>query len=121
MQMEKTIDSLLELLLEATQRLEQAVTLKDSDPDGWLSILDERDELIGQMRDRSTDGASLTGPQRQLLAQVYEINQRLLPQMDTRKQGVQKQLINVQRSKQAMNTYQDVGPSGYGAFFDRKK
>ncbi|MDF2683551.1 MAG: hypothetical protein K0R47_4741 [Brevibacillus sp.] len=119
--MEKTIDSLLERLLEATQRLEQAVTLTDSDPDGWLTILDEREELIGRVRESAIDGTALTATQRQQLTQVYEINQRLLPLMDGRKQGVQKQLNNVQRSKMAMNTYHDMGPSGYGAFFDRKK
>lgn len=119
--MEKTIDSLVDRLLEATLRLEQAVTLKDSDPDGWLTILDEREELIGQMRENAIDGAALTATQRQQLTQVFETNQRLIPLMDGRKQGVQKQLNNVQRSKMAMNTYQDMGPSGYGAFFDRKK
>jgi len=120
--MEKTsVDSLMQQMLEATQRLEQAVMVKDSDPDGWLTILDEREELIGQMQHSVIDGTALTASQRELLTQVYDLNQRLMPLMDNRKQDVQKQLNNAQRSRQALNTYHDMGPSGYGAFFDRKK
>ncbi|MFJ9501237.1 flagellar protein FliT [Brevibacillus centrosporus] len=119
--MEMMVDTLLERLLEATDRLEQAVTQKDSDPDTWLSILDEREALILQIEENAVASSALTAAQRQRLTQIHETNQRLLPLIDTRKQGVQKQINNVQRSKQAMNTYSDVGPSGYGAFFDRKK
>jgi flagellar protein FliT len=120
-QMEMTVDTLLESLLGATHRLEQAVLRKDSDPDEWLTLLDERGNLVEKLKEAGLRGANLNDIQRQQLLQINETNLRLIPRMDERKQSVQKQLNNVQKSKLAMNSYQDEGPSGYGAFFDRKK
>lgn len=116
-----SIDSLMKCLLEATHRLEQAVMQTDSDPEEWIAILDEREKLIGLMKEKSIAETDLTEEQRQQLSEVSEINRKLIPHIFDRKQGVQKQLNNVQRSKLAMNKYHDMGPSGYGAFFDRKK
>lgn len=119
--MEMTVDTLLERLFKVTSDLEQAVTLQDSDPDEWLAILDEREVLIVQIGENVIADSELTPGQRECLTRIYEVNQRLLPLMDSRKQGVQKQLNHVQRSKLAMNLYHANGPSGYGAFIDRKK
>lgn len=119
--MGQTVDSLLESLLGATLRLEQAVIREDSDPDEWMPILDEREQLIGELQKSGLTGSGLSDLQRKQLEQVSEINQRILPLMDERKQGIQQKLNHLQRSKLALNTYNDIGPSGYGAFFDRKK
>ncbi|MED1722399.1 flagellar protein FliT [Brevibacillus parabrevis] len=119
--MEKTVDDLLEGLLNATLRLEEVVSLKESEPEEWLSLLDKRESLISQMQKHEAANESLSFSQKQQLEQIYEINQRLTPLMDARKQGVQQQLNNLQRSKLAMNSYNEAGPNGYGAFFDRKK
>ncbi|MBH0328303.1 flagellar protein FliT [Brevibacillus brevis] len=118
--MEMTINALLGELLQATQRLEQTVTLKDSDAEEWLAILDEREVLIGTLKER-VEEVELTPAQRVQMVEIHEINQRVIPLIDGRKQGVQQQLNNLQRSKLAMNTYNEAGPNGYGAFFDRKK
>lgn len=118
---EQTVDTLFNELLEATLRLEQAVANGESEPDSWLVILDEREEIISELTESGLTGATLTEAQREILGKISEVNQRLIPLMDKRKQGVQKQLHNVQRSKMAMHSYNDEGPSGYGAFFDRKK
>lgn len=119
--MDQTVDALLDCLLEATLRLEQAVKNEGSEPDEWLAILDEREELGTIIQGSGLTGSTLTEAQREQLSKINEFNQRLIPFMDKRKQGVQKQLSNVQRSKQALHSYNDEGPSGYGAFFDRKK
>lgn len=119
--MEQTVDTLFNELLEATLRLEQAVANGESEPDSWLVILDEREETISELTESGLTGATLTEAQREILGKISEVNQRLIPLMDIRKQGVQNQLNKVQRSKQAMHSYNDEGPSGYGAFFDRKK
>lgn len=119
--MDEKMATLLESLHQATQRLEQAVAVKESDPDDWLAILDEREELIHQMQERFSAGSVLTEAQRIQLTQIYEVNQRLIPLIEGCKQGVQQQLNNLHRSKLAMNSYNEAGPNGYGAFFDRKK
>lgn len=119
--MDGMMATLLEGLYEATQRLEQAVAVKDSNPDDWLEILEEREKLIHQMQERFNAGLVLTDAQRLQLTQVYEANQRLIPLIEGCKQSVQKQLNNLQRTKLAMNSYNEEGPNCYGAFFDRKK
>ncbi|UED75584.1 flagellar protein FliT [Brevibacillus sp. DP1.3A] len=119
--MEMTVDVLLNSLLETTLRLEKVVSVKDSEPDEWMAVLDEREELISQIQHQGLDNESLSALQKQQMEQIYVINQRLIPLIDGRMQGVQQQLNNLQRSKLAMNTYNEAGPNGYGAFFDRKK
>ncbi|ATF15912.1 flagellar protein FliT [Brevibacillus porteri] len=119
--MEMTVDVLLNSLLETTLRLEKVVSEKDSEPDTWLSLLDVREKVISKIQQLGIDNESLSTMQKQQLEQMYEINQRLIPLIDGRMQGVQQQLNNLQRSKLAMNTYNEAGPNGYGAFFDRKK
>ncbi|WGV59599.1 flagellar protein FliT [Brevibacillus brevis] len=119
--MENSVDVLIESLLAATLRLEQEVSAKDSEPEVWLSLLDERENLILQAQKQELVSESLSESQRKKMEQIFEINQRLVPLINNRKQGVQQQLNNLQRSKLAMNTYNEAGPNGYGAFFDRKK
>ncbi|GEB31394.1 hypothetical protein BPA01_09740 [Brevibacillus parabrevis] len=93
----------------------------DSEPDMWLGILAEREEYIGCLIEQGFNSLSIQKEYQNQLLQINEINQRLIPLIDQRKQGVQKQLNNVRRSKMATNSYQEAGPNGYGAFFDRKK
>jgi len=116
-----TVDAMLDRLLESTILLEQIVIDDNADPDEWISVLDEREELIAIIQGSGLTGERLTEVQRDKFSKINEVNQRLIPIMDNRKQGVQKQLRNVQRSKQAMHSYNDDGPNGYGAFIDRKK
>lgn len=119
--MENKINGLLESLLDSTLRLEQVVSVEDSEPHEWLTILDEREELISQFQEYELDSESLLSTQKQQFEKIYEINQRLIPIIEGRKKGVQNQLNKVQRSKQVMNSYYDSGPNSYGAFIDRKK
>ncbi|MFF0828371.1 flagellar protein FliT [Brevibacillus sp. NPDC003359] len=118
--MEKTIEELLERLLRETLRLEEIVMQDDSEPEEWLTILDEREKLIELLQEKGLEDR-LTDSNRQLLSQVFAINQRLFPLIEGHKQEIQQKLNNVQRSRMVTNSYQDAGPNGYGAFFDRKK
>ncbi|GED67591.1 hypothetical protein BRE01_12930 [Brevibacillus reuszeri] len=119
--MEKSPDVLLQQLLQHTMRLEQKVLQDASDSDEWLAILDEREKLIEQMQQMGMDDTTITESNLDILRQVHEINQRLVSKMDDRKGAVQTQLNNIQRSKQAMDTYNENGPNAYGAFLDHKK
>ena len=119
--MVQTVDALLESLLEATLRLRQEVMRNDSDPDEWFPILDQREQLIEAIKKSGLTASGLTDMQRKQLEQMNQINQSILPMIDDRKREVEQKINNLQRSKLAMNTYNNVSPSGYGAFFDRKK
>ncbi|WP_312109734.1 flagellar protein FliT [Brevibacillus reuszeri] len=119
--MTEMIDELIERLVAATVSLEQVVRVTDSEPEDWLSLLDERDEIIERIKQSGKNSTSLSNVQQQQFEKIQDINERLLPIINERMQGVQQQLNNVQRSKLAMNSYNEVGPNGYGAFFDRKK
>lgn len=119
--MEQLLDGFVHQLLQQTERLEDHVIQNESDPDQWLVILDSREELIEKIQDQVNEGIPLTETNLQILSKVHEINERLVPNMLYRKNGVQNQLNNIQRSKLAINTYNEAGPSAYGAFLDRKK
>lgn len=119
--MGQTVDGILDILLRTTLRLEQAVQQKDLDPEEWLPILDEREHLINEMQGSGLTGAEFTDSQRKKMEQISETNQRILPLIGDRMQGVQQKLNNLQKTKLARNSYNDAGPNGYGAFFDRKK
>lgn len=115
------VDTLLENLLEATLRLEQAVIGEDSDPDEWVSILDERERLVDMLQQEGITGAQLTDSQRTQLLRCQKINDCLVSRIGERKQSIQSEINNVQRIKHVRQMYNDDGPSGYGAFIDRKK
>lgn len=119
--MERIIDAHLASLTELTNRLEQIVLQNDSDPSNWLELLEEREDLMSQLKNDKLTEASLTNFQREQLARIYEVNKGLLSLIETKMRGVQGKLNNIQRSKLAMSVYSDVGSNGYGAFFDRKK
>lgn len=119
--MEKSIDALLEQLGGVTCRLEQVVMFSESEPEEWMDLLDERENLVEQLQEIGLVASNLTELQRNELVQIDVINQRVVSFMERRKNGVQQQLNNLQRSKLAMNSYNEVGANGYGAFFDRKK
>lgn len=117
-----SLQTLLENLLERTLSLEKLVLSDDSEPDDWVGILEARQEIIGNLTDLFADGVTLSDYQKQhYLGKVYEIDQRLLPIMEKKKEEVQTSLSNIQRSKAARNQYFDSGYTPYGAFFDRKK
>ncbi|WNF06284.1 flagellar protein FliT [Brevibacillus borstelensis] len=115
------MDGLVERMLDLTTRLEKAVSQKDSEPDEWLLLLDERQNLMNQLDGRIQAGEKLSEAQTMLLMHIHEANQRLQPVMLNRKQGVEKKLMEIQRNKVAVDAYHETGPNAYGAFFDSKK
>lgn len=115
------VDTLLESLLEATLRLEQAVIREESDPVEWVSSLDERERLVDKLQEEGIVGAQLSDSQKRQLLRCQEINDCLVSRIEQRKQGIQLEINNVQRIKHVRHMYNDDGPSGYGAFIDRKK
>jgi flagellar protein FliT len=78
-------------------------------------LMKEIDVRVSQGETISDEGKKV------YLAKAYEIHQQLLPQMESKRQGIQKQLAAIQKTKLARQTYYESGPNGYGAFFDRKK
>ena len=119
--MEKAIDSLLGRLYDETVRLERAVMSEETDLEEWMIILDAREIIVKQIQELGLGKSDLTEQQWDEFANMSEINNRVISVIEKRKKSVQQQLNNIQRSKLAMSSYNEVGPNGYGAFFDRKK
>jgi hypothetical protein len=114
--------SLADQLLEITEQLQDAVQRQEPEPQEWISLLEERQKVMEQISDFLSEGkVSSESVHVHTIRKAFEIHQRILPQMETKFQGVQKQLSTIQKTKLARHTYYDNGPSGYGAFFDRKK
>lgn len=119
--MEQRIDELLGNLYEKTQSLALLVEKKDSDVDEWMGYLDEREQLMQDIQALVQEGFIFTADQKEQLLQMSEINARILPQMDLRKQELTQKIGNIQQNKAVRQFYNSEGPSGYGAFFDQKK
>ncbi|EMT52246.1 MULTISPECIES: flagellar protein FliT [Brevibacillus] len=115
------MDGIVEEMLQLTIQLEQEVMQSDSDPDKWLLYLDEREKMMRKIDTLISAGSPLSDANKISLAQIHDINQRIMPIISNRMQAVQKKLTEIQRSKTAMNTYHDAGPNAFGAFFDSKK
>lgn len=119
--MEQRIDVLLGNLYEKTQALALLVEQKDSDVDKWMDYLDEREQIMQDIQVIVQEGFIFTTSQKEQLLQMSEINNRILPQMDIRKQDLSQKIGNIQQNKAVRQFYNSEGPSGYGAFFDQKK
>lgn len=119
--MEQEIYKLADELLQLTQRIHDLLTNEESEPNDWLTLLDDRESIMAQINQLVSAGAILDDSHKQLLLQGYQLNQRMIPLMKGRQQGVRNKIAVLQKGKMAVNSYNEVGPSGYGAFFDRKK
>jgi flagellar protein FliT len=119
-----SLDALLSNLLSLTLSLEKIVIDEESEPEAWIALLDQRQEVMDQLSALFADGVSVTDTQKQTYLQPsYEADQRIVPIMDRKKKEVEIELANVQKSKAANRQYVEYGnaPSPYGAFFDKKK
>lgn len=121
--MNPAIQPLLEQLLTISVTLEQHV-LEDLDfPDGWLQLVEQRQEVIDQLSACFQQGAVLTVDQKeQYIKKAYEIDQRILPVINRKKNEFASKISSLQKSKQVnkqYSGYSDYVP--YGAFFDKKK
>lgn len=118
--MKTIVNGLIDNLLDTTLRLKQLLIKDDPDPNEWLLILDERERIIYALKDYEITMSDLNHEQQASFLQIHEMNNNILTLIENQKQVVQKQINNLQRGRLAMQTYIDDGPSGYGAFFDRK-
>lgn len=119
--MEQKMDTLLASLNEKTSLLAKLVEQEDSDVDQWMVYLDAREQIMQEIQTLVQNGATFNTQQRDLLAQMNEINLRILPQMVIRKQDLQQKIENIQQNKAVRQSYNHDGMYGYGAFFDQKK
>lgn len=117
-----TMEERLEKLLSLSLLLEKSVLDAESDPDDWVDILEERQQVMDQIQTALAEGATVSDTDKQnFLAKAYEIDQRILPIMEGKKLDVQDELHKLQKKKLAQKQYHGSAISAYGAFFDRKK
>lgn len=119
-----SLEALLNELLALTLSLEKAVQDEEEEPDTWLELLDERQEIMDELSELFAQGITLTEDQKRLYIQpLFDLDQKIVPMMGRRKQGVEVQMANLQKSKQVNMQYGGYGSSysPYGAFFDKKK
>ncbi|RNB90099.1 flagellar protein FliT [Brevibacillus nitrificans] len=119
--MESTVDYLMEALYEKTHYLVQLVEAEGSDSMQWLPVLEDRENIIRDLDNLIQKEGPLSGAHKQQLAVMNEMNQKILSQMSIRKEKIAEKLSAIQQKKAAKQFYNQMGPSGYGAFFDRKK
>jgi flagellar protein FliT len=119
-----SLDSLLIDLLRLTLSLEKIVLNEESEPEKWIELLDERQEVMDQLSGLFAEGVTLTEAQEQIYLQpTYETDQKIVPIMDRKTKASETQLANVRKSKAVNQHYggNSNSYSPYGAFFDKKK
>ncbi|OME87129.1 hypothetical protein BK120_03865 [Paenibacillus sp. FSL A5-0031] len=122
--MNTSLDSLLNDFLSYTFTLEQRILEDNSEPEEWVELLDKRQEVIDLVSEALEHGCSFTEIQIQTYLQpAYEVDQRIFPIMNRKKQNLGSEIMNMKRSQAVNQQYGDYGNSHspYGAFFDKKK
>lgn len=114
------MNQLLAEMFDKTQQLAHIIEQADSEPDEWMVILDERETLIQDVQLLLTEGFTLSQQQKQQLEQMQQLNLRMMPLMEQRKEEMQRKLDDVRKKKAARNFYNQEGAAGYGAFFDKR-
>lgn len=118
--MEQKIDQLLETLYDKTQHLALLVEQEDSEPEDWDKLLDDREILIQDVQQIVSNGYMFSVMQKQKLEEMQELNLRMMPKMESRKELIKQKLQDFRQKKVARDYYNGSGLTGYGAFFDKK-
>jgi flagellar protein FliT len=124
MAMGTSLDSLLNDFLMNTLSLEQSVKDDYSEPEEWIELLNQRQEVIDSLSVLFEQGISLTDAQKKMYLQpAYEVDLRIVPLIDRKKKILEADMMNLNRSKAVNQQYGESGNSysPYGAFFDKKK
>ncbi|REK61028.1 MAG: flagellar protein FliT [Brevibacillus sp.] len=118
-----SVEMIMQEMLSHTQLLEKCISNPDSEPEEWLELLEEREQMIEELSRFIEKGEIISDHIRtEYLAKVYEINQRLVPVVINRKQDVSTKLAKLKQSQVVNRQYTgDGAPVAYGAFFDKKK
>lgn len=104
--------------------MEQRILEDNSEPEEWVELLDKRQAVIDLVSVALEHGCSFTEIQKQTYLQpAYEVDQRIFPIMNRKKQNLGSEIMNMKRSQAVNQQYGDYGNSHspYGAFFDKKK
>jgi len=118
------MELLLIKLLEISLQLETHIVQDSGDEDGeqWISLLEERQQLMDEISERVRAGEIITDYQKeQYLLTAHKIDQKIIPHMKERMSKVHEQINKLQQVKRARNFYGEKGYSAFGAFFDKKK
>ncbi|WP_169084615.1 flagellar protein FliT [Paenibacillus sp. PL91] len=122
--MDTSLDSLLNDFLLHTLSLQQRVLDDDSEPEEWIDLLDKRQVVLESISRCLEKGFSFSEIQKKnYLQPAYEVDQKIIPIMDRKKQDLGSEIMNMKRSQAVTQQYGDFGStySPYGAFFDKKK
>jgi small-conductance mechanosensitive channel len=116
-------DILLDQLRNCTLALEKSVYQEELDPDEWVKWLEERQQIIDQLDEITTESPSwLTKARRKLIQQICETDQRLISSMNEKCSQIRMKLGELQQLKRASDYYNNAyAVQEYGAFFDKRK
>ncbi|MGO0063595.1 flagellar protein FliT [Brevibacillus fluminis] len=117
----------LNRLLKLTETLQEHVLHKRDEPDLWVQILDEREQVVQELQAYSQFGHSLHESHQQMIGKVLKIDEQLRPVIEAAKKEVGDQINRMERSKLAKKQYAEADhyggydDYGYSHFFDQKK
>lgn len=119
-----SLDFLLKDLLKSTYLLEKSLLDNESEPEEWIELLNQRQEIMDSLSILFSQGVSLTDAQKKSFLQpIHEVDLTIVPMIHRKKKVLEFEMINMNKSKAVNQQYGDFGHSysPYGAFFDKKK
>ncbi|MGC5324869.1 flagellar protein FliT [Brevibacillus sp. SYSU BS000544] len=120
--MKTVIETLLEELLLITNLLKEKVTQDDTEPEDWLEILQQRQEIMNKIQSLLDKDNHLEPTLRNLFGEkILQLESEIKQSMDHKKQVLEKNIQKLNQTKNMNRQYGSSGYTAYGAFFDTKK
>ncbi|MCC0566459.1 flagellar protein FliT [Brevibacillus borstelensis] len=118
----ENLESLFRELLRLSREWERAVLQEEADPDEWVELLDQREQVIRQIDEAMRAGAVPREEwKQQYVEPTFELDQRLIEVMEEKKDRLSEKINQIKQGKTVNKQYLGYGTSAYGAFFDKKK
>ena len=116
------LEMLYQQVLAISLDWEQAVLREDAEPDEWVELLEQREQIMQQITEAIQGGAVPREEWRQqYIAPALEVNNRLIPIMEEQKNRLSDKIQQLQQGKTVNKQYMGYNTAAYGAFFDTKK
>ncbi|MDT3417892.1 MULTISPECIES: hypothetical protein [Brevibacillus] len=116
------METLAEELLKVTLKLANTVKQEESDPNEWINMLEQRQQLMNDINAWLLKGETIGPRPLKYIQEAYVLDNQVISVIKEKQEELQTNLLKINQLRVAGDRYSySSGPTGYGAFFDTKK
>jgi|UPI0005D0FC6E hypothetical protein len=116
------LETLAKELLKVTLELANTVKQKESDPNEWINMLEQRQQLMSDINAWLIKGETIGPRPLKYIQESYVLDTQMISVIKEKQVEIQSNLLKINQLRVAGDRYShSSGPTGYGAFFDTKK